>query len=162
MQTRSIRSLVFFGAGIGLIVAFFAAAEFVDASLRQICSFNSFFSCSTVDNSPYTNTIGVPDYLVGILGFIAILVVAGLAEKYPEERRYEWTLLVVTTIGVAVSIYLLYVELALIHALCLVCATAYFMGVVAWVGAILLIRQPTEEPDADELDDERAEGMEDV
>jgi uncharacterized membrane protein len=157
METRTLRSLVYFAAGVGFIVSIFAAAEFVDAQLRAICSINSFFSCSTVDKSAYTNTLGVPDYLVGILGFVAIFVVAAYAEKHPTDRRAALALLGVTTIGVVVAVYLLLVELVLIDALCLVCASAYLMGVVAWGGAIQIVRQG---PDAAEDDDEDAEGME--
>ena len=140
VRERTVRSLVYFAAGLGLIVAIFAAAEFYDASLRAVCSVSAFFSCSAVDSSGYTNTLGLPDWLWGVGGFVLILLFAGLAEQRPEDRRRAYLLLTVTTLGVGVSLYLLYVELAIIHALCLVCATAYLLGVVAWLGAIGLAR----------------------
>jgi uncharacterized membrane protein len=155
MRTRDVRSAVYLASGLGLIVAIFAAAEFFDAALRSICSVNSFFSCQTVDSSGLTNTLGIPDYAIGILGFIAILVVAALAEQRPGDRRVAYTLLAVTTAGVLVSLDLLYVELAEIHALCLVCASAYFLGGVAWVGAIELARRAPSDPEDDtETEDE--------
>jgi uncharacterized membrane protein len=140
MQVRTIRSVIYFAAGIGVIVAIFAAAEFFEASLRSLCSLNTFFSCSAVDQSGRTTTLGVPDYAWGIGGFLAILVVAGLAESRADDPRWTLALLGVTTAGVALSVYLLYVELALIHALCIVCASAYVFGVIAWLGAIALVR----------------------
>ncbi len=153
MQVRAWRSVVFFAAGLGLVVALFAAAEFFDAALRNICSVSSFFSCAAVDDSGRTTTLGVPDYAWGIGGFVAILVVAGIGEKRPTSAPWAWGLVVLTTGGVALSAYLLYVELVLIGALCLVCASAYLLGVVAWVGAFGTARGLDEERSADGDDD---------
>jgi uncharacterized membrane protein len=100
MRTRSWRSLVYFAAGLGLIVAIFAAAEYFDASLRSACSVNSFFSCTLIDQSNYTTTLGVPDYLWGIGGFVVILIAAALAEQRPRDLRRAYFLLGITTAGV--------------------------------------------------------------
>jgi len=146
MQTRTVRTVVYLAAGLGLIVALFAAAEFFDASLRGICSLSTFFSCATVDQSGRTTTLFLPDYLWGIGGFLAILVAAGLAERSPRSRPWAFTLLGLTTAGVALSFYLMYVELALIGALCIVCASDYLLGAIAWVGAIALVGRTRTEP----------------
>jgi uncharacterized membrane protein len=136
MKTRDLRSLTSLSAGLGLVVALFAAAEFFDASLRGICSINGFFSCATVDESGRTSTFGIPDYLWGIGGFILILVLAGLAEQRAREPRWSYALALLTTAGVGFSLYFLYVELAEIHALCIVCVVDYIFGGLAWAGAL--------------------------
>ncbi|HLN50787.1 MAG TPA: vitamin K epoxide reductase family protein [Thermoplasmata archaeon] len=145
MQIRSLRSAIYLASGVGLLVAMFAAAEFFDASLEAVCSINSFFSCSLVDRSGLTTTFGIQDYLWGIGGFVLILVFAGIAEKRPRETAWPCALLLITTVGVVLSMYFLYVELAEIHALCPVCVTAYLFGGFAWIGAIALVRK-TREP----------------
>ena len=163
MQTRTLWSIVYFAAGLGLIIALFATAEFFDAALRQVCSFNSFFSCQLIDQSGRTNTLGIPDYAWGIGGFVAILGIAGLSEARSQIRAWTYGLVAVTTAGVAMSAYLLYVELALIGALCLVCAAAYAMGAVSWIGAIALARRsPEESIENDDEAEEATEGMEAV
>jgi uncharacterized membrane protein len=163
MQTRTLWSIVYFAAGLGLIISLFAAAEFFDAALRQVCSFNSFFSCQLIDQSGRTNTLGIPDYAWGIGGFVAILALAGISETRSTLRGWSYALLAVTTAGVALSAYLLYVELALIGALCLVCVAAYLMGGVSWIGAIALARRPPEASvGTDDEAEEAAEGMETV
>jgi uncharacterized membrane protein len=156
MRTRSVRTAVYLAGGIGLIVALFAAAEFYDAALRAVCSVSTFFSCSAVDNSGLTTTLWVPDWIWGVLGFVVILVAAALAEQRPNDRRYADALLGVTTVGVVLSLWLLYVELGEIHALCLVCASAYVLGGLCWVGAIELVRR-TPEDDGDEDPDDDPE-----
>ena len=156
MQVRTLRSVVYLAAGLGLIVSIFAAAEFFDAALRAVCSVSSSLSCAAVDNSGLTTILGVQDYLWGIGGFVLILIVAGLAEQRPGDRRWTYGLLAVTTLGVGVAVYLLYVELVLIHALCLVCAAAYVLGGVAWVGTIALARRARDEDKDDDDSDEDA------
>jgi uncharacterized membrane protein len=138
MKTRDLRSLTSLSAGLGLVVALFSAAEFLDASLRGICSINSFFSCALVDQSGKTTTFGIQDYLWGIGGFVAILLIAGIAERWAEQPLWGYLLVLLTTAGVGLAAYFLYVELAEIHALCLVCAVDYVFGVIAWGGAIAL------------------------
>jgi uncharacterized membrane protein len=161
MQTRTLRSVVYFAAGLGLIISLFATAEFFDAALRQACSFNSFFSCQLIDQSGRTNTLGIPDYAWGIGGFLLILVIAGIGESRPQSRSWVYALLTITTAGIVLSAYLLYVELDLIGALCLICAAAYVMGGISWVGAIALAqRSPDHSAAMDDDVEEAAEGME--
>ncbi len=138
MRTRTLWSYVYLTGVLGLIVAIYAGLETLDPSLRSSCTISSFFSCAAVDSSGHTTTLGIPDAVIGIVGFLVILVVAGLAERRPSDLRYVYALLVVTTAGVAFASYFAYVELAIIHALCPVCTTAYAFGVLVWVGAIAL------------------------
>ncbi len=155
MRTRSIRTLIYAAAGIGLLLAAFAAFEVIDASLTRLCTINSFFSCAAVANSGHTTTLYLPDWLWGVLGFVLILVVAALAERNPRDRRYAWGLVGLTTAGIALALYFLYVELGVIHAVCTVCASAYAMGFICWGGAIALARAPVETPDdGDEYEEE--------
>lgn len=156
MQTRTVRSVIYLAAGLGLIVSVFAAAEFFDATLRSICSINSFFSCALVDQSGRTSTLGVPDYAWGIGGFLAILVVAGIAEVRPSAPVWSYALLGLTSAGVVLSLYFLYVELAFIGALCVVCATAYGFGALAWIGSIELARRTRPEDHGDLSEEDAA------
>lgn len=143
MKIRSMRSLIYLSSGLGLIVAFFAAAEFFDASLSKYCSPSTYINCATVAKSGLTTTLWVPDWIWGIAGFIAIIVAAALAERNRRDIRYAYALLGLTTAGFGLAMYLLYVEVVRIGALCPVCATAYFFGALAWIGSLLLVRRMT-------------------
>ena len=158
METRSIRTAIYTAAGVGIFLAAYTAFEVIDAQLTKLCSFNGFFSCAAVANSGHTTTLFVPDWLWGLLGFILIIVVASLSERRPSDRRYVYGLVGLTTIGIAFSLYFLYMELAVIGAICIFCASAYVMGWTAWIGAIALVRAPPETPDdLDESEDEEDE-----
>jgi uncharacterized membrane protein len=145
VRTSTVRSTIYLAAGLGFLVALFAAAEFYTASLRNVCSINQFFSCATVDRSGRTTTLGVPDYAWGIGGYVVLLVVAGLAERAPRDVRPAYALCALATGAVALSGYFIYVQLAEIHALCVVCATAEGFGAVVWGASIVLVRHTARE-----------------
>jgi uncharacterized membrane protein len=150
METRSIRTLIYLAAGIGVILSIFSGLELVYTSLSQICSFNAFFSCATVAHSGYTTILYIPDWLWGFGGFVAILAVAAGAERYPFDPRWAYALLALTTLGVGFALYFLYVELAIIGAFCIICSSSYVMGIVGWAGALALIgRTHEKEPSGD-------------
>ncbi len=138
MRTQTVRSVVFLAGGLGLLVALFATAEFFTASLRSVCSINQFFSCATVDRSGKTSTLGIPDYAWGVVGFLALLIVAGLAERSPKDVRPAYALAGLSTAGVALAGYFVFVQLAEIHALCVVCASAETLGALVWISALVL------------------------
>jgi|SRR5208282_348646 len=139
MRTVTIRSVIYFAAGLGLIVSIFTYFESVEASLQKLCTVNAFVSCAAVDNSGKTTLFTIPDSYIGIGGFVLIFVVAAIAEARRKEIFWPYLLLFVTTCGVGLSFYFGYVELVEINALCPVCLTAYIFGFVAWGGAIALV-----------------------
>ncbi|MGA8276099.1 MAG: vitamin K epoxide reductase family protein [Thermoplasmata archaeon] len=141
MRTRTFRSLTYFGGGLGLITAIFAAAEFYDAQLAKACSFTNYWSCGKILSSNLTTTFGIQDWAWGVAGFVVILALAVLAERRPRDSRIPYLLLLITTAGVAISLYFLYVEVDLIGGLCPVCVVSYLLGGVAWVGAIGLAQR---------------------
>ncbi|HKN06274.1 MAG TPA: vitamin K epoxide reductase family protein [Thermoplasmata archaeon] len=141
MRTRSIRSVIYFAAGLGLIVSIFTYLETVEASLQSLCSVNSYVSCGVVANSGKTTLFGVPDSYIGIGGFILILIVAAVAESRRRELRWPYLLLFLTTGGVALSFYFGYVEVAEINAICPVCLAAYVFGFITWGATIALLQK---------------------
>jgi uncharacterized membrane protein len=141
MRTRSLRSVVYLGAVFGLIASLYAAAEVADAALAKACSLNGVVSCSTILDSGKTTVLGIPDWSIGVAGFVVILACAVLAERFRKDLRFTYLLALVTTAGVAFSLYFLYVEVFEIGGICPVCVSAYAMGWVAWGGALGLTRK---------------------
>jgi uncharacterized membrane protein len=141
MRTRDIRSVIYLAGGFGLIVATYTYIETVQASLQKYCTINAYVSCGAVANSGRTTLFGVPDSFIGIGGFVLILLVAGVAESRRKELLWPYLLLLITAMGVGVSLYFLYEEIFEIHALCPVCLAAWVLGWVAWGGAIALVRK---------------------
>lgn len=141
MRTKTLWNFTYLVAGLGFLTSIYTALESIDTSLQRTCSVTSFFSCAAVDASGHTSTLGIPDSAIGIAGFILILVVLALAERHPDDPRFFYVVLFFTTGAVAFASYFAYVELAIIHALCPVCTTAYTFAVLTWAGAIALTRR---------------------
>jgi len=80
-------------------------------------------ACEQVQTSPYAQILGVPVAFVGVVGYLAMLVVAmiGSQPRFAERRWPTDVLLVLATGGVAFSAYLTYLEAAVIHAWCRWC-----------------------------------------
>lgn len=101
--------------------------------------------CSVVNSSSYAEISGVPVALFGVGGYLAILAVL-LIEKRSKffEQNGPVFIFGLTLVGFLFTIYLIYVELALIHALCPFCVTSQItMTILFILSVILLVRQPS-------------------
>jgi uncharacterized membrane protein len=92
--------------------------------------------CETVQWSPWSRVAGIEVSLVGLLGYALLLVVCLAALQPSMVHRREPALLLAVLSGIAVlfTIYLTYLELFVIHAICRWCVAS---GVVI-VGIFIL------------------------
>ena len=103
--------------------------------------------CETVANSPYSDIAGIP---IAVLGIGAYLVILGLL--YLERRGDFWreyTPLIIfgiSLVGVIYSIYLTYIEIAVIYAICPYCVLSAIAMLLIFVMSIarLTIKAPSE------------------
>ena len=100
--------------------------------------------CSTVNASRYSEVNGIPVAAIGIVGYLAIL-----ATLFFENRnsffRQNGPLMVfgMALTGFLFTVWLIYVEIALIKALCPFCITSQIsMTIIFIIAVIRLIRQP--------------------
>jgi uncharacterized membrane protein len=99
----------------------------------------------TVTNSKYAIVYGVPVAFVGVGGYLAILALL-LLEPRLSILQQDGTLILfgVILLGFLFTLYLIYVELALIHALCPFCVTSQVtMTILFILSVIRLARQPS-------------------
>lgn len=140
MDARTLHALIPIAIVAGLAFSGYAWYESTHPAAQGSCSVNGFVSCAKVDNSAYTTTFGISDYWFGIAGFVALLVI-----DVPLLRTYKaswlYALFGLSTIGVVVAIYFAYIELAIIHAICLICTGAYLSNVLVWGLALALVWQ---------------------
>ena len=93
--------------------------------------------CDIVQSSPYAVLFGVPLAFLGILAFGAYLILAGLALRAgPVARRILSAMLVLNVLEVGFTAYFGYVQVALIHAICSLCAFAAALNVA--IGVLIL------------------------
>ena len=98
--------------------------------------------CSTVNSSRYSEIHGIPVSLLGLLAYLAIIIIHAL-ETRCRFLKQNGNLLVfgLSLAGVLFSAYLTYVELYVIHAVCPFCVVSAILITIVFILAIIrLIR----------------------
>jgi uncharacterized membrane protein len=100
--------------------------------------------CKTVNASRYAEVYGIPVAVLGVAGYSAILAVL-LLERSPGFVQQNGTLLFfgLSLTGFLFTLYLIFVEIALIKAYCPFCITSQtVMTIIFIISVIRLVRQP--------------------
>jgi len=94
--------------------------------------------CETVQLSKWGNFLGMPVAGWGVVyyGVVLALSVAGVQEGYSGSRRLTTVLLVVTGWGLLFTLWLTYLELFVIHAICRWCVGSATMTVLLFALAL--------------------------
>jgi uncharacterized membrane protein len=136
------------GAGIAV---YLTAVHYENAPL--ICSTRGLIDCSRVLASPYSVVPGtsVPITVPGLAwcAVSAILAIVGLRLLRPQVRsriqqaQFAWSLL-----GMLTVLYLIYVELVLLHTICAWCTGLHVVILIMFLTTIVLVQQSEYEPEA--------------
>jgi len=95
-------------------------------------------SCEYVQLSKWGDFLGVPVSAWGVGYYVVVfaLAFAGIQEQFASSRRLTKSLVYVTGAGVLFSIWLTYLELFVIHAICRWCMGSAAMTVVLFALAV--------------------------
>jgi len=119
---NKLRLFTFIAGGIGLLDALYLSWSKL-AHQQVICG--TYKGCETVNSSPYAEIGGIPIALLGAGAYIVIL-----ALLYLESRNSFWqengplAIFVISLAGTLYSAYLTYIEISVIHAVCLYCVVS--------------------------------------
>lgn len=91
--------------------------------------------CETVLTSKYSVALGVPIALLGALYYLLVIILTGI--YWQTKYRYiPALLLTLTTVGLLVGAYLIYLQAFVLHAFCQYCLTSelidFLLFDVAW------------------------------
>src|SRR5580765_4021028 len=98
-----------------------------DPSYRSFCDVSETISCTQVYQSRFSTVRGVPVAIFGALWFAvaALLSVAGLTARETVRESVPGYLFVLSTLALAVSLYLGYASFFILKAVCILCLTTY-------------------------------------
>jgi uncharacterized membrane protein len=119
-------------SGVGLLTAVYLTMAKLTNS-REMC-LEGIGDCWTVNNSMYSEFLGIPVALFGAAAYLSILGLLWL-----EGRNSFWSsnsplmLFGITLFGVLISGYLTYIEVAVIHAVCPFCVLSAIAMVILFV-----------------------------
>lgn len=101
--------------------------------------------CEVVNNSPYAEIYGIPVAVIGIGGYLSILAVLILEKKGGKFFKKNAIMLNfgLILIGFLFTLYLIYLELFVIKAICPFCVTSQVsMTFLFIISVIRLVQQP--------------------
>jgi len=117
----------------GLAVSIYLTVEHYDHSTTLACPESATINCAKVTTSRWSVIAGAPVALLGLVYFVVMTVLIAI----PSRRRELRALRVVgAAAGVAMVLYLVYVELFRVDAICLWCTAVHVLTLVLF-GAIL-------------------------
>ena len=100
--------------------------------------------CETVQTSQWAVFLGLPVALYGVVGYFALLVVAIVALRPAAlpERKWDTMLAALASAGFLFTLYLTYLELFVIHAICRWCVGSAVIITLTWIVSLLALRSP--------------------
>ena len=98
--------------------------------------------CEVVQTSRWAVFLGQPVALYGVIGYVVILIVAlaGLRPAALVQPGWNVLLFGLATIGFVFTLYLNYLEVFVIHAICRWCVGSAVIMTVIWVVAVAALR----------------------
>lgn len=132
-------------AALGLLVAGYLTYVETQAA-AAVCG--PVGDCNAVQTSDYARLFGIPIGLIGVAGYVAILLVWAWGQS--SGRDLPNLLLVgMTAFGVGFSIYLTWLELYVIYAVCIWCISSAIIMTLLLLAAAGLAAAPWAGPDAE-------------
>ena len=129
-------------AAIGLAVSIYLASVKLAGAL-PVCG--PLKGCEDVALSPYSEILGIPVALFGA-GFSALVLILALAWWRAGDRRALLASYGLGLFGILFVAYLTYLELFVIHAVCVWCVAYALTVVVGWIVAAFAVRGSGEGP----------------
>ncbi|HEV8382808.1 MAG TPA: vitamin K epoxide reductase family protein [Gemmatimonadales bacterium] len=99
--------------------------------------------CETVQTSQWAVFLGMPVAFYGVVGYLAVLVVA-LAALRPAalpQRGWNTLLAALASVGFLFTLYLTYLELFVIHAICRWCVGSAVIITLIWIVSVIALRR---------------------
>lgn len=105
----------------GIAVSSVSLYHHYGTSKTNYCDFGENFNCDIVNRSIYSTVLGVPDALIGILGYAALLALATL---YRGKAETPLMLLMASVAGLGFALYLTYIEAFVLATWCMLCLSS--------------------------------------
>ncbi len=123
-------------ASVGLLVALYLTAIKLSGGL-PVCG--PVQGCEDVAKSEYSSVFGMPVAVLGALFSVAIGIL-GLVWAFRADRRALLGAYGLGLFGILFVAYLTYLELFVIHAVCIWCVTYGVTVVAGWLVALIAVR----------------------
>lgn len=119
-------------SAIGITLAIYLLWQQMANPAFTPCSINAQVNCDAVISGPLAKTFGIPTPLIGLIGYMVILLAAFF--------RKTKVMVFAATAGLLFCLSLAYIELFQLHVLCPVCILCQIIMLFVWIGSIYLLK----------------------
>jgi len=105
----------------GIAVSSVSLHHHYGTTAASYCDFGANFNCDIVNRSTYSTVLGIPDALIGIVGYAALLMLATLFRRNPGTPAL---LLAGCVAGLGFALYLTYLEAFVLATWCILCLSS--------------------------------------
>jgi uncharacterized membrane protein len=131
-------SLVAILAVGGIVVSSVSLKHHYATSKTEFCDIGNTFNCDIVNRSEYSEILGIPVALIGMVGYAAVL---GLSTVYRERRETPSLIFAGAAAGLAFALYLTYIEGRVLGVWCIMCLSSLaLISGIAVVSGVLWFR----------------------
>lgn len=120
------------------------------AHILPPCTTNAIIDCGQVLTSKYSVVLGIPLSLIGLVYYLTLFALA-LSLFFTDRQLVRKGIIVLTAGGFLFSIYFVYLQLFIIHAICLYCMASAFTSTFLFLIAQLLLKDDAKEVVSDIL-----------
>jgi uncharacterized membrane protein len=129
--TGTILALIGFGLSLYLTVAHYTTPEILS------CAENSIVNCAKVTTSSYATILGIPVALLGLLYYVSMIPMQLPIAWRNKSVALKRVRLASSVIGIVMILWLIYVELFKLNAICLYCTGVHIITVLLFVTTAL-------------------------
>jgi vitamin-K-epoxide reductase (warfarin-sensitive) len=123
-RAKILFTLIAICAAAGIAVSSISLHHHYGSSKTSYCDFGENFNCDIVNRSTYSTVFGIPDALIGIVGYAGLLALATL---YRTQTQTPILLLVASFAGLSFALYLTYIEAFVLATWCILCLSSLAM-----------------------------------
>jgi uncharacterized membrane protein/protein-disulfide isomerase len=123
------------GLGASLMSSYVHYRLLTDAGYTSVCDINTAMSCTQAYLSKYGSFLGVPVALGGVVFFALVLLMAGVAGRpaSPARENAPAYVFALSTIGLAVVLYLGWASYVVLKNFCVLCAITYVSVIAIFI-----------------------------
>lgn len=132
MKNKSLWRTITWLSVFGILLAVYLFYNFLFKPAFQPCSINAIVNCDAVTHGPLATLLGIPVSLVGLIGYIIILI--------SSLKRWEKMVLGMSTFGMVFCLYITYQEIFNLRVICPVCLACQIVMLTIFVLSIVLVR----------------------
>ena len=138
MSSRSRRWMTILavaGLAAAAVSTYVHAQMLSDPAHVSFCDINARVSCTEVYQSRYGSVAGIPVALGGVVWFVGVLLLALAGARGPSasQDNVDGYLLLWSTVGLAVAMYMAYASFFVLQTVCLLCVVVYVTVVGVFV-----------------------------